>query len=189
MHITAKVNEGNQALADTLAKRGITAKLVKGGVIVELPVSKKGSRNDPDTYKIPAEVAGATLLINVTEHGGGGIGRGTVVCGLSGAALRPYYVPRGGSLNDGTHAHFAVYSNVVTITGYRFNYNVTIEEHWIVRDGNTARIESKTFWSGDLKVLPELFIRFKAAARAATNKGNCLHCRSVHYADLISIAH
>ncbi|MBN1325962.1 hypothetical protein JW977_03195 [Candidatus Falkowbacteria bacterium] len=185
MKITARINGENQSLVDTLTQRGITAKLVKGGVIVELPTRKKESWNDPDTYEVPVEVNGATLFLDVAEEGGGmtNTGSGTVVCGLSGKALRPYYVPRGGHLACGTHAYFSVPNAVVTVTGYRRDENVTIEEHRIVRDGNVARIKSKKLWCGELEVLPESFNRFQAAAEAASTKGNCYHCRCVHFAE------
>jgi len=186
MKITARINGENQSLVDTLTQRGITAKLVKGGVIVELPARKKESWNDPDTYEVPAEVNGATLFLDVAEEGGGmtSTGSGTVVCGLSGKALRPYYVPRGGHLACGTHAYFSVPNAVVTVTGYRHDDNVTIEESRIVRDGgNVARIESKKLWSGELEELPETFSRFRAAAVAAREKSNCYHCRCVHFAE------
>lgn len=191
MKIKAKINGENQPLVDALTKRGITAKLVKGGVIIELPLiplRKNKSWSDPDTYYeiLPEvkEVNSAMLLIEITESGGGmtNTGSGRVVCGLSGKALRPYYVPRSGHLACGTHAYFSVPNAVVTITGYRRSNEVMIEEHRIVRDGNVAWIESKELWSGDLEVLPEFFNRFQAAAKAAKAKGNCYHCRCLHFA-------
>ena len=168
-----------------MATRGITAKLVKGGVIVELPARKK-SWSDPDIYEIPTEVNSSTLFIDATENGGGmtNTGSGTIVCGLSGKALRPYYVSRGGHLACGTHAHFSVPNAAVTVTGYRCDDEVTIEEHKICRDGNIARIESKLLWSGNVKMLPESLSRFRAAAEAAREKGNCYHCRHTHFAEV-----
>jgi hypothetical protein len=125
-----------------------------------------------------------TLVIEVTEHGGGmtKTGSGTVVCGLSGQALRPYYVPRSGHLACGTHAYFSVPEAVVTVTGDYPDDTVTIEAHKIVRDGNVAWIESKRLWSGQLEELPKLFERFRAAAEAAIEKSTCYHCRCVHFA-------
>lgn len=185
MKIVARINGENTSLVDTLTQRGVTAKLVRGAIIVELPARKKESWGDPDSYEVPAEANDATLFLDATEHGGGmtNTGSGTVVCGMSGKPLRPYYTPRGGHLACGTHAYFSVPNAVVTVTGYRHDTNVTIEEHRIVRDGNVARIESKKIWSGELGVLPESFSRFQAAAEAAKTKGNCYHCRCVHFAE------
>jgi hypothetical protein len=184
MKVTAKIKGENQSLVDILTQRDITAKLVKGGVIVELPVRKKELLNKSDTYEIPAEMNDATLIIDITEEGGGmtNIGSGTIICGLSGKALRPYYVPRGGHRACGIHAYFSVPNAVVSVTGYRRDDNVTIEEHRIIRDGNVARIESKELWSGELETLPDSFSRFRAAAEAANVKGHCYHCRHIHFA-------
>ena len=183
MKIVAKVNGEKQELVKTLNQKGITAKLVRGGVVVELPKRKKESWNDPDSFEIPHEVNSATLFIDCTEHGGGmtNTGSGTVVCGLNGKALKPYYMPRRGHLACGTHAYFSVPNAVVTVTGYRRDTNVTITEHRIVREGNIARIESKELWRGELEVLPETFEHFRAAAEAAQGKANCYHCRSAHF--------
>lgn len=107
MKIVARINAENVAMVESLKQRDINAKLVKGGVIVELPASKDSTRDD-SKYEIPNEVivANATLFIDCEEKGGGmtNTGSGTVVCGLSGKALRPYYVPKGYCNAD--HAHF-----------------------------------------------------------------------------------
>jgi len=179
MKLTAKVYGENQQLVDTLTEQDITAKLVKGGVVVNLPLQREAS----GVYEIPKEINDAKLFIDVVEEGGGmtNTGSGTVVCGLEGEALHPYYVPRGGSLSCGTHAHFSVPKAVVTVTGYRHSDDVTIVKYWIVHDGTVARIESKKLWEGDLGILPELFSKFQDAAEAARDKGNCYHCRCVHF--------
>ncbi|HUW72211.1 MAG TPA: hypothetical protein VMV66_03440 [Candidatus Humimicrobiaceae bacterium] len=186
MKITAKIHREDQSLVTILAQRDIAAKLVKGGVIVSLPVTKKESLNNHETYEIPAELKDATLLIDVAEEGGGRTksGSGIIICGLNGKALRPYYIPRGGDRACNTHAYFSVSHLVVTITGYRLNSKVTIEEHWIVRDGSVAQIKSREIWSGELEVLPDSFSRFQSAAEAANEKANCYHCRHVHYSFL-----
>lgn len=184
MKITARVNGENQQLVNDLTQRGIVAKLVKGGVIIELPKRENGSYKDPGTFDIPEEVGDAQLSIGVSESGGGmtNTGSGNVVCGLSGKPLRPYYVPKGGHLANETHAYFSVPNAVVTVTGYRRDDEVVIEEFRIVRDGNVAKIESKTIWSGDLDDLPKSFSHYADAAKAAHRKANCYHCRCVHFA-------
>lgn len=187
MKIVAKINGEDQSLAERLSQRGLFAKLVKGGVVIDLPVQASRSYDDPDSYEVPAEIKDdAKLFIDALEYGGAATntGSGTIVCGLSGEALRPYYVPRGGHLANGTHAHFSVSSSCVTVTGYRHENVVTIEEHKIKRDGNTALIETKELWRGDLESLPNLFSRFQPAAEAANMKGNCYHCRCVHFAEV-----
>ncbi len=179
MKIVARINGENMAMAEILKQRGVNAKLVRGGVIVELLASKDSSFK----FEIPDEVATATLFIDCSEHGGGmtNTGSGTVVCGLSGKALRPYYVPKGYS--NAEHAFFSVPNAVVTIKGRRRDNNITIKEGRIAREGNLAWIEEKELWSGELETLPDIFVRFQAAAEAAYQKGNCYHCRCVHYAE------
>jgi hypothetical protein len=179
MRVKARINGENQLLVDALSQHGIIAKLVKGGIIVELP-----ALNDPGVYEVPMEVSDAVLYLDLTEHGGGrtNTGSGTVVCGLSGKALRPYYVPRRGHLACNAHAYFCVPNAAVTVTGFR-NGKVKIEEHRIVRDGNNMTlIESTKLWYDELRMLPETFSRFRAAAQAAITKAKCYHCRCVHFA-------
>jgi hypothetical protein len=177
MRVKARINGKNQLLVDALSQDGIIAKPVKGGIIVELP-----ALNDPDVYEVPVEVSDAVLYLDLTEHGGSRInaGSGTVVCGLSGKPLRPYYVPRRGHLACNAHAYFCV-PNAATVTGYR-NGKVKIEEHRIVRDGNMALIESTKLWYGEWMMLPETFSRFRAVVQAAIIKAKCYHCQCVHFA-------
>lgn len=182
MKVTARINGENLKLVEKLNQRGITAKLVKGGVIVELPAIDKNSWN-PETYEIPSEVNGGMLFLDLVEEGGGmtHTGSSTVVCGLSGKALRPYYVPRGGHLSCGTHAFFSVPNAVITVEADRQDDNVVIKEHRIVCDDNVARIKGKKIWTGALNELPKIFSHFQKAAEAAIQKANCYHCREPHF--------
>lgn len=182
MKIIARKNVEDCGLVESLKQRGISAKLVRGAIIVELPEKPKEKWDEPTVYEIPVEVLDATFCIDLSENGGGmtNTGSGTIVCGLSGKALRPYYTPKGYSNSD--HAYFSVPSAVVTITGYRKDENIKIIEHRIVLKDNSARIDSRKLWSGEVEALPNLFSRFQAAAEAAAKKGNCYHCRCVHYA-------
>jgi len=185
MKVVARINGEDQALVDKLKGKGLVAKLVKGAVVVELPKQKKERWDEEDVFEIPAEARAAKLFLDVSEHGGGATntGSGTVVCGLSGKRLRPYYVPRGGHLAGGTHAYFSVPEAVITVTGYRRDENITICEHRIVTSGITAQIVTKELWSGEMEFLPGTFKRYQEAAEAAYRKGNCYHCRCVHFAE------
>lgn len=177
MKIVARVKGEDQALVAYLAGRNIEARLVRNGVIIDLPYAhQKG-------FEVPDELCDATLLINVAEEGGAmtKTGSATVVCGLSGKALRPYRVPHGGHLANGEHAFFSVPDAVITVMGYRSSGKVVIEEHRIVRDGRFAHIKTKMMWSGHIGDLPEMYDRFAVAALAANVKTNCYHCRHCHY--------
>ena len=109
MKIVAKVSGENIQLVKTLNERGISAKLVKNGVIVELP-KVLGSNPEDLKFSIPQEVKGSQFFIDCYEHGGGmtNTGFGTIVCGLSGKKLKPYYVPKSGNLSNGVHAYFSI---------------------------------------------------------------------------------
>jgi hypothetical protein len=184
MKITARINREDQKLVQTLNERGIKARLVKNGVIVELPAIREPADGFDGEYQIPKEVDGVMLFIDISEHGGGmtKTGSAIIVCGLTGKALRPYYVPQHGTLVLGIHAHFAVSTAVVTITGYRNEDNVTIREHRIVHERKIARIKTTELWHGRWQELPQSFSKFYAAAKVANEKGNCYHCRHVHFA-------
>jgi hypothetical protein len=180
MQIKAKLKGENQTLVQTLTERGIVAKLVNNGVIAELQ-EVGGSFKE---YEIPEELDDATLCIDIAEEGGArtNTGSGTIVCGLAGERLRPYYVPRGGDRACRTHAHFSLPRAVVTVTGYRQDDTIRIQGYEIVREGRVARIESREIWSGELETLPNSFSRFRSAAEAANLKGHCYHCRHPHFA-------
>jgi hypothetical protein len=154
--IIAKVPGENQSLVKALTERGIAAKLVRNGVIIELQCRQNGSGDSPDLYELPPEANSAILHLDVTEEGGGmtNTGSGTVVCGMSGKSLRPYFTPRSGSLACGKHAYFSVPNCCVTITGYRGSNAIVVNEHRIIvapgsDGGQVARIETEELWHGE----------------------------------------
>jgi len=180
MKIVAKIDREDRDLAERMRGKGLEARVIRGRTLIEL--NKTGN-----VYDIPVEVKSQnpTLMIDCSECGGGmtNTGNSTIVCGLSGKKLRPYYVPRGGHLANGNHAYFAVPSMVVTISGYRQDYVVTIEEHAIIVNGSRAHIKSSIIWSDEVDNLPNYLDRYREAAYAAYEKSNCYHCRCVHYAE------
>ncbi|TSC56395.1 MAG: hypothetical protein G01um101418_389 [Parcubacteria group bacterium Gr01-1014_18] len=177
MKLVARIQGENQNTVATLTARQITAKLVKGAIIVDL------AKNELGGYGIPTECANATLSIDVEESGGGmtNTGSGTIVCGLSGKALKPYYMPRGGHRACGTHAHFSVPNAVVTITAGKKSGILTINKYTIRKEMYIARIESEKIWSGQIEELPNIFAHYKEAAEAADRKSQCYHCKCVHF--------
>jgi hypothetical protein len=186
MKITLKINGENGSLMRTLEKDGFKTRLVKGGIIVELPVGMKSSQNSNPIpiFRIPRNIENCTFLINVEESGGGltNTGVGTIVCGMSGKALFPYHVPKKGNLACGVHAYFAIPFKVVTISGSCKEDNISIWKHKIECSGDTVWIESELLWEGDLNELPDKYSNFQAGAKAARAKSNCYHCRCVHFA-------
>ena len=177
MKLIAKIAGENPALVKRLTEKGIAAKLVKGGIVIELKEASGGK------YEVPAEASRATLSIECAESGGALTNRGwgEVICGLQGQALRPYYMPRGGHLAGGTHAYFSVPGAVVTISCARRTDEITITKYSVVRQEDNAWLKSETVWEGVLAELPDTYGYFSKAAQAAHDKANCYHCRSCHY--------
>lgn len=175
MKLVQKTFEEDQMLADRLSKQGISARLVKNGVIIEMP------RNEDSSWTIVPGV-NASLLIDVAEEGGAmtNTGSGHIVCGLHGQPLRPYRIPKGYS--NGEHAFFSVPLGVVTVTGYHRGGAVEIDRHQIVVLAGTAHIQTTRVWEGMPDELPETFGHFEKAVKAAAEKGDCYHCRHVHFA-------
>ena len=87
MKLVIKLSGEDRSVVESLAVQGITARLVKGGVIVD-PNKRGDAYEIPD---VPFNIA-SSFLIEAEEEGGGmtNTGSGTVVCGWSGKALRPY---------------------------------------------------------------------------------------------------
>jgi len=185
IEITAKIKGEKTSLFELLKHKGLSARMVKGGIVVELPVSY----GEFKTYTIPDDLKGHEfgLFIDVAEEGGGksNTGDATIVCGLSGKALKPYYVPGGGHLSCGIHAYFAVPEAVVTVNADRHHDDVriSINRHEIQRTANNgiAYIRSKKLWSGQPDELPNAFMRYEDAVNAAVAKSGCYHCRHAHY--------
>jgi hypothetical protein len=182
MKVTARVNGENPQLVQRMEQLGIQAKLVKGGVIVDLP--SEGS-SWTKKFRVPGEIAQAILLLDVEEKGGSWTSTGSaqIVCGLNGEKLRAYYMPRRGSLACETHAYFVTRGPVVTVTAshHRRDFGVKIERHFIVREGDMVSIKSDEVWDGQPEELPGIFAHYQSAVEAAVAKAGSYHCRSVYY--------
>jgi len=187
MKITVKLKEVNSEVVGIIENKGISARPIKGGLIIELPLAEKQTGGDHEIYDVPMDIVpiNALFLINCEEKGGGekdDTGSGIIVCGLSGKALHPYLIRKRGHLACREHAFFTVPSAVITITSYQRDGVSTIQEHRIVGEGKTAYIQTKNIWIGEKRKLPQKLNRFSAAVDAALEKSDCYHCRHVHYA-------
>jgi len=175
MRISVKLKGENPELVERLREKGVSARLVKGGVVVYLP-EKEGK------YEVLPETEGGVFHIDVEETGGGttNTGDANIVASPNGGALRPY---RRGGYCGGPHAYFAIPDKVATVKAERNREGtvIFIEEHKIAREGNIARIVSSELWRGMAEELPELFSHFKDAVEAALQKASCYHCREPHF--------
>jgi hypothetical protein len=145
-----KIKDGDPKLVNTFGNRGIQARNRRGNILVKLPASKEIN----GAYEIPTEIASnknVEFLISCTEHvkKRGNTESVTIVCGLSGKELHPYYIPLRGNIQ----AYFDIPKRVVTITCDCNSKEITIEEHCIVRKGNIVKINTEKLWSGETKVI------------------------------------
>jgi hypothetical protein len=164
-----------------LTQQGVPVKTTRTGILVTLlPI-------DPDNqeeYWIPEELEEPIFLLHAAEEGGGQrrTGRSTIVCGLSGKALKPYYIRAGSAKICGEHAYFTVPNGLVTVSGYRQDRSVAIREHTILIHKGIAKINTSILWDGERQAIPRSLSDFWDAAQAAEDKCQCQSCRDVHYA-------
>ncbi|MDD4937762.1 MAG: hypothetical protein PHX34_01975 [Candidatus Shapirobacteria bacterium] len=153
-------------------------KLVRNATLVELKATD-------GVYRIPKEIYGFSfsLQIEVAEEGGGytHTGFSTIVCGLSGKKLKPYFMPRYGDLACEKHAFFSVPMSVVLVKGDRAKEEVEITKHSIVCINQTVRVEESLIWKGQFDRLPKRYQQYKGAVNAAKDKCSYYHCRVALY--------
>lgn len=168
MFVVARLPDPNRAAE--LKSKGLKAKAVKNAVICQLPPYNP---EDPDSpvWTLPGVLKEATLLIDCAEAGGlveQGHGIGTVIAGVTGKALRPYYVPK---RMQAETAFFAVMNKVCTVTAWQDGV-IRISKHEIESESSAVWVETTEIWAGRLTRLPRKLKRFKAAAEAAVEKAN-----------------
>ena len=151
MKIIARLRWGCEATVKRLADQDIKARLIKGGVVVELPSypTRHGMR-----YRIVEQTQASVLSIDVAEKGGLGdpSKRALVVCGFEGEPLFPYYRPRRvASCGESAYFSFPYRILTVTCTCDELLYNVWFHE--IKANGREAWIESGSLSDGEVKVV------------------------------------
>jgi hypothetical protein len=139
----------------------------------------------------------------VTESGGAMThqGEATVYCDESGKPLKPFYVPSGGHLSNGSHAFFSPRKGMIRIDvqGKNASDGITVMKllcwHENPETGN---------WEGKYEILADLnscdphpeaeeaeypedvasfhFPHLRDAISAACSKSGAYHCRSAYYA-------
>lgn len=178
MKLILKVLGEHQEIVDLIPR----AKLVKNAVILELVQNTHGIFEVPEILKNFSH----KLLIECEEYGGGATNTGNaqIICGLSGKALRPFYVPQRGHLAGGTHALFSVPESVVTISfsHHRGDGYVNIRNFSLRKVGECRFVVDEfEVWTGRPEDLPLKFRQYSSAVDATVHKANCYHCREPHY--------
>lgn len=175
MELIMKIYGEDIKKLEELNKLGFKSKLVKGGIVIYL------KQDDDGLYILPPFKG--ELRVNITEHGGGytSTGWATIVCGLKGERLKPYFIPTRGHLACGDHAFFSLRGKFVVVEANRKTTTVSIKYISPEMVNGKAKIIADKIWEGMLEELPDLYSCFKEAATAALNKARCYHCRSPFY--------
>lgn len=179
LKIVARLEGERWWLSRELNKLGIKAVLGGGSTFVELPESKKASQTGEFAFFIPSKVKKIykRCYISATEEGKEN-GSSQIVCGLSGKALKPYYMPR--DFKD-ARAHFCAPYTIATVIHDKKG-SFSIFEHKAEIKDQTAKIVSRLIWRGIIKNLPVSLVRYQKALEAAQEKSRCNRCQCTHYA-------
>ena len=181
MKITAIVEGVDQSLSMDPSLTSFTKRQIGDYLIVELlktiPASEK-----PMKFEIPNILRNSLININIVEEYNTQTYSGTIVCGLFGNPLSPYYVPK--NKIQGITAFFSSFKNIISITGYRDTSDILIRKYEIVTTKTTNIITLKTpiLFNKKISDLPKRFLRYTNAIKAAKEKSICHDCSHVHYA-------
>jgi len=174
-----------------LRKQGYTSQLIRGAVRVLLTCDDDITRNPEKLFENPLGLTGTTFYLEESERGGAMTNTGTarIVCGQNGEKLTACQIMHSGNLANGIHAWFREPDGLVTIDSGKADDIVNIQSHLIEiaevpgqRRGSFLRIKIEELWRGDHRELPSSFSKFSEAVKAAAAKGECFHCREVHFA-------
>lgn len=132
---------------------------------------------------LPFETDGFPIL-DIPEKGG----RGTtdryaqVVCGLSGRAIKPFFIPRSNIPIMGVHARFSMPETATVIRVE--NDEARLTRYVMKRDGMKVMLERIVMWQGSGENLPPQVESYQNAVDAAFEKAECNMCVHAHYADM-----
>ena len=173
-----KVVETSPELLSQLKAAGISFRQPRGKlcIYIQLP------RMEDEKYQIPDFLTEFVnnISINISECGGlkDKTGKGTVVCGIHGAKLNPYYVNMGDP--NGNHAYFSLrMATMVTCTYPNLLFDIVNLRMKI--EGNTVRIETGKVFHGDMEELKRTKWEFVNAAEAAMEIASTLNCWDAHF--------
>jgi hypothetical protein len=169
MKLVANLDGQNERLVEMLRRKGVRAKMLKQSTLIDLPpMFGKGKGK---TFRIPREVRNPLLFIDCSESAGvdGDVKHATVVCGLSGKKLHPYFVSERRHGTYIRYARFCVPESLVTVKSTAGKVLITKHQVEEVRAG-VVRIYSETMWHGAGDNLPPELGCYSLAADAASAK-------------------
>jgi len=184
LRIKVNCNTESQETADlvndllTITKN---ASIIKGGIIID-PLL-----NEHNEYIVPSIIDNKkyTLLIDVTESGGWDgpdePNTAQIVCGMSGKALKPYFIPRLNVKECGDHAFFSIPEGCVLVQVEGDIVTIIEVKIQLYQEEGLVSLVEKEYYHGHVDDLPTDLIRFKMPSQIAVDKSNCEKCTHVHY--------
>ncbi len=183
MQIRGRIHSNEEDIFRYLTRKGVVVKREKRSMLFDLKITAGLLEPGPEYCEIPRAVkdvsAEVVYLIEASEKGGLRLhdGNGTIVCGLKGKRLRPYYVPR---KKNGPTAFFSAVGGLSTVTAYFHEGTFMIMNHKIKENSNGfLYIESLTVGFGSF--LPSSLSHYTEAVQAAKEKAACINCNCVHF--------
>jgi len=173
-----KVVETSPELLSQLKAASISFRQPRGKLCIYVQLQQI----DDGKYQVPDFLTEFmnNISINISECGGlkGKTGEGTVVCGIHGYKLNPYYVNMGDP--NGNHAYFSLRMATMVICTYP-NLLFEIVNLRIKTEGNTVRIEIGKVFHGDMEELKKTRWEFVDAAEAAMEIASTRNCCDAHF--------
>lgn len=186
MKLVARLLGEHPQLVERLKKEGYRAKHVRGAAVVDLCLD----RTRAGVYRFPPGVDPATeVLIEVAECGGSGDHNGgaTIVCGLSGGKMKPYFRPMGTEARQ-VQAWFATPIGLCLIQATSYGGQgpsvIGYELRTARETDHVALQRRQLFQLAGPHQLIGAPAAYTAAVRAAVAKVQCRGCRHMHYGEV-----
>lgn len=191
LYVQLVIRTENPPVTDGISWRVLKGHAISQSFHVEGIDCEDQIRRGASTYQKPDE---ANYRLVASESGGGLTHRGsaTIICGLRGEPLIPFFTPKGYA--NGVHANFSG-SGFVIVNATRDNDTRHVTIKLITINEHSGLIWADLLWEGDidkigfkgwetsitLNQLPNKVGAYYMAIVAACEKSGCYHCRHVHF--------
>lgn len=178
MEVKVRLGNNDQELAQQIRDKGFVVEASPVGMRVRLKPDGNG------WHFLPClEIGPITILLNSEERINPDRSV-TVVCGISGKPLMPYYIPSTDRQKAdpflGVQGCFSVPEKCVTVTA-TFGKAVILTVHNAVLSSDFIRVVDTKLWEGAWQKLPPEYDRYWNAVHAAQQKLLCKDCHELHY--------
>lgn len=173
MRIVARVEVNQPTLIERLEGNGLVCTPIRGGATVVTLPRALGFADGLCAVIIPSELGDFGLRIEISENWQGSetYSAASVVCGMSGKALRPFFRGRG-------EGWFSIPNSCIVVTAWHRTGDALIAMYSINRVENTALIGHHAWWRG--RLVPKRFEHYRPAIEAAHQKSRCFNCPPQH---------